>query len=361
MTPVIPENLRSVECDAMKPNWIVEKSDLLLITGANGFVGSKVVEILLAYGFTKLRCLVRSTRNLAALRRLNDVSGAEVEILQGNLLSRDDCRSAARDVSLIFHLAAGTGKSFGGCFMDSAVATRNLLDATLEGTRLKRFLNVSSLAVYSGYRIRRGEVLDENSEVESDHMARFDPYCYGKIKQDELVTAYRVKYGLPYVIVRPGPVYGPGKKQLTGRVGIDTFGIFLHLGGSNKLPLIFIDNCAEAIVLAGIVEGVDGEVFIAVDDNLPTSREFLRMYKKNVHRFFSIYVPYRVFYLLNWLWEGYSKQSEGQLPPVFNRRQCATYYQRQVYSNSKLKERTGWSPRVPFAEASQRYFEFIKR
>lgn len=343
----------------MVPSSIVDKTELVLITGANGFVGSKVVEVLLAQGFTRLRCLVRSARNLSALRGLADSFAADVQILQGNLLDREKCRRAVKDVSLILHLAAGTGKSFAGCFMDSVVATRNLLDAALEETNLKRFVTVSSLAVHSNVHIRRGDLLDETCDIESDHMGRFDPYCFGKIKQDELVMAYGKEHRLPFAIVRPGVVYGPGKKQLTGRVGIDTFGIFLHLGGSNQLPMIFVDNCAEAIVLAGIVEGVDGEVFIAVDDDLPTSRKFLHMYKKNVRHFHSIYFPYRVFYFMCWLWEKYSKWSEGQLPPVFNRRFCAAYWQGQRYSNRKLKERTGWSPRVPFEEATQRYFGFI--
>lgn len=331
-----------------------------MITGANGFIDSKVFETLLKYGFTRIRCFIRSNRNLSKLRQIADSSGADVEFFQGNLLSRDDCRHAIKDVSIILHLAAGTGKSFAGCFMDSVITTRNLLDATLEGTHLKRFLSISSLAVHSGFRIRSGAVLDEKSAIENNHMARYDPYCYGKIKQDELLMVYGKKYGIPFTIIRPGPVYGPGKKAIPGRVGIDTFGIFIRLGGLNRLPLIFIDNCAEAIVLAGVVEGVDGEVFIAVDDDLPTSRMFLRQYKKNVRRFSSIYLPYRVFYYLNWLWEKYSKWSEGQLPPVFNRRQCATYYQRQRYSNRKLKDRTGWRPRVSFKEASQQYFEFMR-
>jgi nucleoside-diphosphate-sugar epimerase len=344
----------------MKRNWIVDKTDLILITGAAGFVGSKVLEVLLEYGFTRLRCLVRSNRNLGELRRIVDSSKAQVEFVEGNLMSPDDCRQAARDVSLILHMAAGTGKSFADCFMNSAVSTRNLLDAALEVAHLKRFLNVSSLAVYSGFNMCRGLVLDEGCPIENDHMARFDPYCYGKIKQDEIVIRYGREHGLPFVILRPGVVYGPGKKSLTGRVGIDTFGIFIHLGGSNRIPIIYVDNCAEAIILAGVTEGIDGETFIAVDDNLPTSRQFLRLYKKNVRRFFSIYVPYSVSYCLHWLWEKYSKWSEGQLPPVFNRRNCATYYQRQLYSNRKLKERTGWSPRVPFEDASRRYFEFMK-
>ena len=84
------------------------------------------------------------------------------------------------------------------------------------------------------------------------------------------------------MIVRPGVVYGPGNKGITGRVGLGTFGLFLHLGGSNEIPLTYVDNCADAIVLAGIKGGVDGEVFNVVDDDLPTSRKFLRLYKKNV-------------------------------------------------------------------------------
>src|ERR1700674_3261078 len=101
-----------LERDTMRQNWIVEKSDLILITGANGFVGLRVVEMLLAWGFKRLRCLVRSTRSIPALRGLIDSSDAAVEIVQGNLLSREDCQIAVKDVSLIFHLAAGTSKSF---------------------------------------------------------------------------------------------------------------------------------------------------------------------------------------------------------------------------------------------------------
>ena len=50
--------------------------------------------------------------------------------------------------------------------------------------------------------------------------ARGDAYCYGKVKQDELVMAYGKQFGIPYVIIRPGYVYGPGKKAMSGRVGL---------------------------------------------------------------------------------------------------------------------------------------------
>jgi nucleoside-diphosphate-sugar epimerase len=342
------------------PERIIDGSELVLVTGANGFVGSKVVAILLEYGFMNIRCLVRS-RNSERTAALGSHAGAaSLEICEGNLLSPQDCERAVQGASIIIHLAAGTGKSFADCFMNSAVATRNLLDAARGQKGLKRLLNVSSLSVHSGADMRRGTLLDESSPIETQHMKRFDAYCYGKIKQDELVVRYGLEHGVPYAILRPGLVYGPGKRAIPGRVGIDTFGVFLHLGGRNRLPLIYVDNCAEAIVRTAISKGVEGEVFIAVDDELPRSVDFLRLFKKKVRRIASIRVPYRVYYLLNVLWEKYSLRSGGQLPPVFNPRICATYYQGQKYTNQKLKMRTGWSPRVSFKEASGKYFDFMR-
>ena len=167
---------------------------------------------------------------------------------------------------------------------------------------------------------------------------------------------YHAKQGVPYAIVRPGIVFGPGKKAIPGFVGMDTFGFFMHMGGGKQLPLTYVFNCAEAIVLAGLVEGIDGEVFNVVDDPLPSSRAFLRAYKRHVRRFFSVPVPYPAAYALCAMWEHYARRSEGQLPPVFNRRMCAFAWKGHIYPNRKVKERLGWECRVPMHEALQHYF-----
>jgi nucleoside-diphosphate-sugar epimerase len=187
---------------------------------------------------------------------------------------------------------------------------------------------------------------------------RGDAYTFAKVKQDEMVAAYGKEFGIPYVLVRPGYVYGAdAKAALTNRVGIGTFGLFLHLGGSNQIPLSYVDNCAEAIVLAGLTPRVDGEVFNVVDDCLPSSRRLLALYKKHVNRIKSIYVPKPVSYLLCYLWELYSGWSEGQLPLAFNRKVWRAFWKKTVYSNEKLKTRVGWSQKVPTEEGLRRYFE----
>jgi nucleoside-diphosphate-sugar epimerase len=345
-----------------KNNMIIALDDPILITGSNGFIGSRVVETLLRSGFTNLRCLVRPASSLARLDAiLATAQNARVAVVEGNLLSREDCEKAAKDVAVVFHLAAGIEKTFPGSFMNSVVTTRNLLDAALRFGNLQRFVNISSLAIYSNWNIAGGGLLDEACELESRPVERAEAYTFAKLKQDQLVLEYAQKHGVPYVILRPGAVYGPGARQITARVGIDTFGIFLHLGGSNQIPLTYVDNCAEAIVLAGIKPGVEGEVFNVVDDDLPSSRQFLRMYKKQGKRFRSISVPYWLFYCLCWAWEKYSKWSAGQLPPVFNRRRCAAYWKGNRYTNKKLKDRLNWRPSIPFSEASRRYFEYVRK
>jgi nucleoside-diphosphate-sugar epimerase len=339
-------------------SFIIAPEDPILITGAAGFIGSRVVERLLDRGFRNLICLVRPSSDVAAIESIakRRAPGVQIELLKGNLLSRADCEMACRNVAVIFHLAAGTGeKSFPDAFMNSVVATRNLLEASLRCARLQRFVLVSSFAVYSNR--QKSRRLDESCPTEEHPALRGDAYCYAKVKQEEIVREYGKNFGIPHVVVRPGSVYGEGNSELTGRVGLGTFGIFLHLGGSNTVPFTYVENCAEAIALAGLVKGVDGEVFNIVDDDLPSSRQFLRRYKEQVRRFKSVYVPHAASHALCYLWEKYSQWSQGQLPLAFNRRRWDVEWKKTSYSNEKLKVRLGWAPIVPTAEALRLYFK----
>ena len=337
-------------------DYIIDRDDTILITGARGFIGTRLVETLTRLGFRNLRCFTR--QSAADVTSSRGISGNSIETFKGNLLSREDCFAAAKDARVVYHLAAGRGeKSYPEAFMNSVVTTRNLLDSCVSHHCLKRFVNVSSFTVYTNTNTPQWRLLDESCPVDDNSDLRGEAYCYAKVKQDELVTGYARRYGIPCVIVRPGYVYGPGNKAITGRVGIGTFGLFLHLGGANTIPLTYVDNCAEAIALAGLKRGIDGEAFNVVDDNLPTSRELLRLYKKNVRYFKSLYLPHFASYALCYLWERYSRWSKGQLPPVFNRNRWHVDWKKTHYSNSKLKSMMGWRPAVSTPDGLARYFE----
>ncbi len=342
-------------------DFIIAPDDLILVTGASGFIGPRLVESLVHLGFRNLRCLTR-TRNCNVVTRGSSAHPPEdhrrVEVVTGNLLSREDCDTAVQGAALIFHLAAARGeKSIPEAYRNSVVTTRNLLEAVARQGCLKRFVNVGSFSVYSNRHKRRRRLLDESCPVETDPKVRGDAYTFAKAKQDELVAEYTSRLAIPYVTVRPGYVIGPGNPGMSGRVGVGTFGTFLHLGGSNPVPFTYVDNCADAIALAGLKPGVDGEVFNIVDDDLPSSREFLKLYKRTVKRFTSIYVPHCVSYALCSIWEQYSVWSHGQLPPVFNRSLWHAYWKKTNYSNEKVKTRLGWEPRVRMTEALRHHLD----
>ena len=338
---------------------LIEPDELILITGATGFIGLRLVDNLIARGFRNLRCFTRPSnreQKFEALVNLNR-NGLRIQVMKGNLLSPDDCLAATNDASVIYHLAAGRGeKSYPDAFMNSVVTTRNLMDACLRRDCLKRLVNVSSFAVYANAKKGQRELLDESCPVEIHPELRGDAYCFAKVNQDEIITEYGAKHGIPYVIVRPGVVYGPGNLPITGRVGIGTFGFFLHLGGSNRVPFTYVDNCADAIALTGLRAGIEGEVFNIVDDDLPTSRRFLHLYKREVKRFPSLYMPPLVSYSLCLLWEKYFRWSEGQLPNTFNRNKWHSLWRNTKYSNEKLKQKVGWTQRISTAEGMRRYF-----
>ena len=289
----------------------------VLVTGAAGFIGNRVLERLLDRGFRNLVCLVRPSSNLSRLRAVIErrPAGAQIKLVTGNLLSRQACEEACKDVSLVLHLAAGVSeKSFPNAVLNSVVTTRNLLDACARNGSLARFVLVSSFAVYSNRQKRQWRILDESCPVEEHPEQRGEAYCFAKVKQEELL-ANTERFGSSLCVVRPGMCMVKAKQKYVGRVGLGTFGLFLHLGGPNPIPFTYVDNCADAIVLAGLVPGVEGEAFNIVDDDLPSSRQFFGFIKGRVRRFRSIYVPHFVSYALCYLWEKYSHWSKGSCLP----------------------------------------------
>lgn len=343
-------------------NAIIDSDDLVLVTGATGFIGTRVVDALQRYGVKHIRCLVRPSCDNAKVDRAFGGKDSSIELTKGNLLSQQDCDAATEGVSVIYHLAAGTGtKSFADAFLNSVVTTRNLLEGVVKHGRLRRFVNVSSFTVYTNTGKPQSDVLDENCPIEENPALRGDSYCFAKVSQDKLVIDYGQKHRIPYVLVRPGVVYGPGKGRIHGRIGMGTFGIFVHLGGSNPIPLTFVDNCAEAIALAGLKRGVEGEVLNVVDDDLPSSKQFLDMYKKKVKHFPSLYIPHFLSYLFCLSWEKYSSWSAGQLPPIFNRKEWAASWKPTSYSNTKIKNLLGWTPKVSTRDGLEQYFASMRK
>ncbi|HEV7501827.1 MAG TPA: NAD-dependent epimerase/dehydratase family protein [Vicinamibacteria bacterium] len=330
----------------------------VLVTGAGGFLGGAVVGRLLAHGQTRLKLFVRPglrrPRLEAALQRHPAPS---VEFVLGTLTSEDDCARAVEDVDVVYHLAAGIRGAAADLFLHSVVATKKLLDAVVASGRKPKIVLVSSLGVYGVHGLRRGARLDEQAPLESQPTRR-DLYSQAKLRQETLFREYQREHGFPMVVVRPGVIYGPGSGTLLPpRVGMNLFGLFVHLGRRNLLPLTYAENCAEAIVVAGSCPGAVGNTYNLVDDELPTSEAFLAHYRKEVAPLRVLSVPYFAAVAISFLAERYHIRSRGQLPAVFTPYKTRTTWGGNTFSNERIKS-IGWRQLIPTEEGIRTTFQW---
>lgn len=206
-----------------------------------------------------------------------------------------------------------------------------------------------------------GSMVNEDSPLESNHGKRADEYTYVKLKQELLVKDFAKNAHIPLVIVRPGVVYGPGGDLFSRRIGFRLLNCFINVGRRNLLPLTYVENAVEAMILAGTAEVGEGEVFNLVDDDLPTCSDYLNLYKIKVKKIHTINCPYLLFLFLSWIYHKYYVFSKGQIPPVFNPYQTASVWKGNNFENKKLKSKLGWSQKVPTRDGINLTFDYFKQ
>jgi nucleoside-diphosphate-sugar epimerase len=335
-----------------------------LVTGAGGFLGVHVVERLLAHGCTDVKCFLRDRGKAERLVRLAEsYPDARLEMCYGNLRSDSDCIRAMTDASLVFHLAAGLKGSPAELFADSVVASRNLLQALVtrdcSPSQKTRFVLVSSFGVYGSVPLGRGARIDEHTPLET-HPELRDTYSHSKLRQEQLFWDYQRNAGFELVVMRPGVIYGPGGGAISARVGLEIGSTFFHLGGSNLLPLAYVANCAEAIVLAGLHPDSAGQVYNVHDDNLPTASRYLHDYKRHVKRIMSVRLPYFMTRILAWGLVTYHRRSHGQLPAIVTPYKAAATWGGNRFDNSKLHS-LGWRQLVTTSDGLSEHFEYLRQ
>jgi nucleoside-diphosphate-sugar epimerase len=324
-----------------------------LVTGATGFLGGAFVARLLAHDGDRIRALARPGSRTTVLERL--AAGHDrLSLVRGSLNSPEAALAALDDADVVYHLAAGTGGAAADLFLNTVVASKNLLEAMLRRPRPPKLVLVSSFGVYGTAGMRRGALVDEDAPLEPNPERR-DLYSQAKLRQEKLFREYRDRYGFSLVVLRPGVIYGPGGTAISSRVGLSVPGLFLHLGGQNALPLTYVDNCAEAIVVAGERSPGDGQAYNVVDDDLPTCADYLRQYQSEVRTLRAVRLPYPFTRALSWLCERYHEHSEGQLPAFFTCYRSATTWGGNRFSNAKLRN-LGWQPIVSTEEGLRRNF-----
>jgi nucleoside-diphosphate-sugar epimerase len=308
---------------------------------------------LLAATDVRIRLLVRPGTPETALEQA-PLDADRLELFPASLNSVVALKEALKNVDVVYHLAASLRGSYAAQVANTVVGTENLFLAVLEA-EVTRVVLVSSFSVMG---VSQTAVVDESVPLEPQPQWR-DPYAFAKLRQEELAWRYIREHQLPIVIVRPGVIYGPGAPVLTSRIGLKLFGIFLHLGGSNEVPLTHVENCAEAIMRAGQVADIDGAVFNVCDDELPTAKEILKQYRRVVGKIPYLTIPYFLLRLIAKLNELYTERTQGHLPLVFRPYLVNSMWKSRTYSNCKAKQVLGWMPRITVEKGLRSTLEHI--
>jgi nucleoside-diphosphate-sugar epimerase len=252
----------------------------------------------------------------------------------------------------VVHVAAPLVGAVSSLFANGVIPTRLLVGAAIDHG-VRRFVLVSSLAVYGTQNLASDDVLDERCEIDS-HPGLRDPYTYSKIAQEELCWEAHRTRALPLVVIRPGVLFGPGRPLLTARIGLQLGPVLFQMDGRQTVPYCFVDNCAQAVAMAAEVADIAGMSFNILDNDLPSANRVLNLHRQQVGRIKVIRIPRCAIGLFAGACERVSKRSQGMFPPVLTPYKAAALWKRLRYSNELAKARLGWHPAVPFHEAVAR-------
>ena len=328
---------------------------LTLVTGATGFLGRRVITRLRELN-QPFRAVMRPGARLTS--ELNEqLTGRDSrgELAECSLNDQAGLDRVLDGVDVVLHLAASKSGSAPAQIANTVVTSEHLFQSAVRA-RTPRVVLVSSFGVIGAGQVPTGGLLDESVPMEP-HPEWRDPYSFAKHKQESLAWRYSREHGLRLVVLRPGSIFGPGQNILTSRIGVNLFGLFLHLGRGATLPLTYVQNCADAIVQAGTAPDAEGEVFCIVDDDLPTSRQLLRRYRREIARIPFVPVPSFALQQLAVLNAWYSRRTGNHLPPVFTPYKVSNMWRGLRFSNEKAKRVLKWTPRVPMADALRITFE----
>jgi nucleoside-diphosphate-sugar epimerase len=223
-------------------------TEVALVTGASGFVGSHLAAAALDRGY-RVRCLVRRTS------RLDGLPLDRLELVYGDVGEPSTLPPAVEGAALIFHAAGLTrAPRRADYFRVNADGTRNLVRAARKGAPgLRRFALVSSLA--AGGTSRPGHPRREGDPDEplGD---------YGVSKKEGEAVLKEEDVDLPWTIVRPPAVYGPRDRDFLLLARLVAKGTLLQVGRvEQQISLIHAGDLAKGVILAAESDATRGGTY----------------------------------------------------------------------------------------------------
>lgn len=326
----------------------MQTQEIAVVTGANGFVGSHLVDNLLDKGF-KVRCIVRKSSDLKWIKN------KDIELFDCGLFDKEGLRKAFKDANYIFHVAGVVkSKTKEGYFKGNVETTRNLLEIALENiSSIKRFLVVSSQTVTGPS--TKDKPVDENSACKP-----ITTYGISKLEEEKLALSYKDK--LPITICRAPAVYGERDTEIF--IYFQTFnkGITTTIGFNKKeLSLIHAVDLVEGFYLAAVNEKAIGQIYFIGSEKFYTWEEINSITSKVLNKKpIIIKVPHFLVYTIAAIAQFFAIFSSK--PATLNIEKAKDITQQfWTCDTSKAKRELGYKQKIQIEDGIQRTCDWYKK
>ena len=318
------------------------------VTGATGFVGSHLVDLLLKNGF-EVYCLRRKTSSIKWLE------GKNVNYVFGDIYSNDVLEEAIKEVDYVFHVAGLVKAKNKEAFeKGNNLATKNLIEITARvNPNIKKFVHVSSLAVC-------GPNLGDEPLTEE-----FIPRpitTYGRTKREAEKEVLKFRDKIPVVIVRPPAIYGPRDTEIFVYFKTFSGGLNSIIGfGDKYLSLLHINDVVNGIYLAAIKETKSGDVFFISSDREYNWDEISRAASKAMDKkAIKLRVPHLIVYTVGAISELIYMFSKSA--PTLNLEKCKDLTRSGWFaSNIKAKKILGFNESFTLEQGFKDTYEWYKK
>jgi NAD dependent epimerase/dehydratase len=312
----------------------------VFVTGADGFIGSHLVELLVAAG-ARVRALVfyNSWNEIGWLRDLPADTRSHIEILTGDIRDIERVRHGVTGCEYVFHLSSLIAIPYSYDASRSYVETNvtgalNVLQACRESSTLVRLVHVSTSEVYG--------TAQQVPIPESHPIVGQSPYSATKIAADKLAESFHRSFDLPVVTARPFNTYGP---RQTARAVIPTIAAQL-LAGCDVLKLgsleptrdfNYVTDTAAGMLALALCRDAEGQVVNIGSGTECSIKQTAELLCDIVGRRVPI------------------ETEAGRVRPG------PSEVQRLVADNRRITELTNWRSQVPFRTGLERTVLWIEQ
>jgi 2-alkyl-3-oxoalkanoate reductase len=314
----------------------------MLVTGAGGFLGQRLVAALLRDGHA-VRALVRQNSPFDSMAR-----SAALETYRADLTTTEDLSPAFDGVDVLVHLAAAVTGDEGRMFAATVQGTERLL-ASMAKSNCRRIVLASTFAVYDWYGIK--SVLDEDSPLETDSSLNLrGAYPKTKYHQERVTRRVAAEFGWDLTVLRPGYIWGRGRPDIAA-CSVALGRLHFVIGPATRLPLTHVENCADLFAKAAtdpraiaktfnVVDGPGERIWTYVGDHLRLSGQGgIRVPVSYTLTSAAINVAYAA---------GLNRRE--RLPNLLVPRRFEARLKPLIFSNRRAHVQLGWQPPLGYAE-----------